>query len=205
MYLRHHHTQRFRCSVDSARVTVAAAVARSVVAALGGGSPELLVDVHAIDQHGSRGSSGAARLEGCVGNIGRSVVDHATGDLLTEVGIFARVHEERVPADVDLGRRRQSAVGGHGRDLEERERLLHNPLGPIALGRLVLIAEELLELQILDDAVDETVPELRTDERLVGRRSDRGGRGDHEIVLSLCRGGSHCGCEPTGVGSLMSY
>ena len=74
-----------------------------------------------------------------------------------------------MPADVDLGRRRQGAVSSHGRDLEESERLLHDPFGPVALGGLVLVAEELLELQVLGDTVDETTPELRTDERLVGR------------------------------------
>lgn len=170
------HSARYYLG-DLGGITVAAAVARAVVATLGGVLPELLVNVHTVDQHGRRGPSGSAGLEGRAGDVRGSVVDHAARDLLTEVCVLARVHEERVPTDVNLGRRRQCAIGDHGRDLEEPERLLHDPFGPVALGGLILVAEELLELQILGDTSDETIPELRADERLVGRRSDHGRRG----------------------------
>lgn len=100
------------------------------------------------------------------------MVDEEPAHLLAEGRVGLRVEDERVPADVhERGRPVVGTLLGRA-DRQEGERLVHDALREGELHGLVL-----------DDPVDETVPELLVDEVLVGqlvadrRLGDVGGHG----------------------------
>lgn len=159
----------------------AAAAAGLAVARVG---PQRLVDDEAAGLHGRERAGGVALAVLHARHVARLVVDEEPARPLAEVRVRLRVEDERVPADVH--ERRRAVVGTLlGRaDRQEGECLVHDALREGELHGLVL-----------DDPVDETVPELLVDEVLVGqlvadrRLGDVGGHGHVRVFLPLDKSG----------------
>ncbi len=150
-----------RASALAAGVAAAAAVTRARVTAavLGAGvDPQLLVDRDPAHLHGGDGlGDGAGTVVHTLDVRGR-VVDEPAGHLLAELRVLAGVQDEGVPADVHH-RRRGVGLALAGRDqLQEGQRLVDDALG-----------ERAVQLLVLDDAADESAPELVVDHGAVGQ------------------------------------
>lgn len=125
--------------------------------------PQRFVDLEAVPHHGI-GRRHRPSVVGVVGRrvVGRVVVDEVTHEAPTEVRVGLRVQDERVPPDVDELRRVEVPFRLVLDECEEAESLIHDPLGEMPLDPL-----------ILDDAIDETLPERVVDELLVGQLDTR--------------------------------
>ncbi len=64
--------------------------------------PQGRVDVHAVGLHGLHRPRGVAGAVVDTWNIRGGVMDHAACDVLAELRVLTRVHQERVPPDVHL-------------------------------------------------------------------------------------------------------
>lgn len=143
-------------------LTALAAVAVAAVA-LVEVRPQGLIDLETVPHHGI-GRRHRPSVVGVVGRwvIGRVVVDEVTHVAPTEVCVGLRVEDERVPPDVDELGRVEVPFRLILDECEEPEGLIHDPLGEVPLDTLVL-----------DDAIDETLPERVVNELLVGELDTR--------------------------------
>lgn len=147
-----------------ARPALAALAAIAVAAvALVEVRPQRLVDLETVPHHGIGRRHGPS-VVGVVGRgvVGRVVVDEVTHVAPTEVRVGLRVEDERVPPDVDELGRVEVTLRLVLDECEEPESLIHDPLGEVPFDALVL-----------DDAIDETLPERVVDELLVGELDTR--------------------------------
>ena len=125
--------------------------------------PQSLVDLETVPHHGI-GRCHRPSVVGVVDRrvVGRIVVDEVTHVVPTEVRVGLRVEDERVPPDVDELGRVEVPLRLELDEREEPESLIHDPLGEVPLDALVL-----------DDAIDETLPERVVDKLLVGELDTR--------------------------------
>lgn len=140
-------------------VATACAVGVAAAVAVSRRHPQHLVDRETSVPHGTNRLDDTPSTLHHDRHFGRCVVDEATIDAFAELGVLPRVHEEGVPADVHGLGRTESPTRTDSDEVEEPQRLVHDPLGEHAIGLIVL-----------HDEVDQHVPSGLADEVFVGQR-----------------------------------
>src|SRR3989338_1488100 len=140
--------------VTAAVAVALAAVGRTGVARSVIRGSQLLIEDEAASLH-KRDSRLHGHLHRLV-VVARRVMDETSSHTLTELGVLPRIHKEGVPTDVHPPRRRETLLREVRAELEEAEGLVHDGLG--FLARLPLV---------LQNAPDETLPELLVDKLLM--------------------------------------